>query len=181
MSKPSYEFTKDKSELQVRFVFISKGIQDIIKVIDYDYVGLYNERKTFNLGFGDYNPSTGEIDDHVNTDNGDVYGVLNTVLNTVPLFFEEFPNHSLMVRGSDNGEEFLTKCISNCKKTCGNTFSCKNQNRRINLYMRYVNLNHNELIKEYEFIGAQEDTIEPFEKDKKYDTVFLLKKHNFAI
>jgi hypothetical protein len=91
----------------VRFVFVSRGNIAIIKVIDYDYAGLHNKRKTFNLGFGDYHPLSGKIDDHANTDNGDVYRVLNTVLNTVPLFFKEYPNHSLMVGGSDNGKEFL--------------------------------------------------------------------------
>jgi hypothetical protein len=107
MGKSGYPVTKDKSKLQVSFVFVSSGNIAIIKVIDYDYAGLHNKRKTFNLGFGDYHPLTGKIDDHANTDNGDVYRVLNTVLNTVPLFFEEYPNHSLMVGGSDNGKEFL--------------------------------------------------------------------------
>lgn len=176
MAKPGYQVTKDKSRLKVRFAFVSKGIKDIIKVVDYDYVGLYNSRKTFNLGFGDYDPVTRRIDDHVNTENGDVYDVLNTVLNTIPLFFEEYPNHSLMVRGSDSGQEFVEKCKAGCTKNCKDIEDCKKQNRRINIYNRYVNTNYDELVKEYTFLGSNEAMVEPFEKDKKYDAVFVQKK-----
>lgn len=80
MAKPGYWVTKDKTRLKIRFVFISKGNQDVIKIIDYDYIGSYNNIKTFNLGFGDYELITEQIDDYSNTDNGDVYDVLNTVL-----------------------------------------------------------------------------------------------------
>jgi len=177
MAKPGYHVTKDKSRLKVRFAFISKGTNDVIKIIDYDYVGLRNDVKTFNLGFGDFDPLTGRVNDHANTDNGDVYDVLNTVLNTVPQFFEEYPDHSLMVRGSDSGEEFIKRCRPQCKKKC-NMNQCKNQNRRINVYTQYVNTNYDELAIDYNFLGGNEDTVEQFEKGKKYDTVFVSKKNH---
>lgn len=145
-------------------------------MISYDYIGLYHGRKTFNLGFGDFDPITGTINDNANTANGDVYAVFNTVLNTIPIFFQEFPKYALMVRGSDSGVEFIKRCKSGCKKQCSYG-ECKNQNRRINTYIKYVNINYDELIKEYLFLGGDADTIGPFEKGKKYDSVFIYKKH----
>lgn len=175
MAKPGYEVTMDKSRLKIRFAFVSRGAQDVIKVIAYDYVGLYHDTKTFNLGFGDYNPVTRKINDNANTENGDVYDVLNTVLNTIPLFFEEYPDYALMVRGSDSGEDFITNCLPDCKKNCKDG-ECRNQNGRISVYTRYVNTNYDELEKGYTFLGGNQDTVEPFEKDKKYDAVLVMKK-----
>ena len=43
-------------------------------------------------------------------------------------------------------------------------------------YTRYVNTNYDELVKEYDFLGSNEATVEPFEKAKKYDAVFVQKK-----
>lgn len=181
MAKPSYDVAIEKSRLRVRFAFVSSKIQDVIKVISYDYVGLYHGKKTFNLGFGDFDPLTGGINDNANTANGDVYTVLNTVLNTIPVFFQEYPEHALMVRGSDSGAEFIKQCKPECKKRCLEG-ECKNQHRRINTYTRYVNNNYDELIKEYSFLGGNEEAIESFEKDKKYDSVFVYKKNaNFVI
>lgn len=181
MNKPGYQLTQDKSGLKIRFAFISRGSQHIIKLIDYDYAGLYNDTSTFNLAFGDYDYKTGQIDDQANTANGDAYQVLNTVLNSIPLFFKEYPRHALMIRGSDSGAAFTKKCIAGCKKKCKAAIVCKNQNRRINLYNNYVNINYDLLVSEYDFTGGHEHTVEPFLRNKKYDTIFLLKKHKFVI
>lgn len=58
----------------------------------------YHDTKTFNLGFGDHDLVARKINDNANTENGDVYDVLNTELNTIPLFFEEYPDYARMVR-----------------------------------------------------------------------------------
>lgn len=170
-----------KTRQKLRFAFMSSGVQDILKIIDYDYAGLYHNKKTFNLGFGDYDLTTNQINDKINTENGDVYPVFNTVLNTIPIFFENYPGHLIMVSGSDSGADFINRCKPDCRKKCLDE-ECKNQNRRINVYTRYVNKNYDELIKEYTFLGGNEDAVEPFEKDKKYDTVFVYKKiTNFEV
>jgi hypothetical protein len=175
MGKLGYQVTMDKTRLKIRFAFVSKGKYDVVKVIDYDYIGLLHGRKTFNLGFGDYDLFTEKIDDHANTHNGDVYDVLNTVLNTIPLFFEEYPKYCLMVRGSDSGQTFVEACRENCKKKCDS--HCKNQNRRINVYTRYVNANYDNLVNDYTFYGGNEDNAEVFEPGKKYDAVFVVRKN----
>lgn len=180
MAKAGYEVKMAKSRQKLRFAFISKGMQDITKIIAYDYVGRYDGKKIFNLGFGDFDPVTLAINDNVNTANGDAYDVLNTVLNTVPLFFNEYPQDTLMIRGSDSGVEFIKQCKPKCKKNCKNV-ECKNQHRRINVYTRYVNNNYEELKNGYAFLGGNGNSVETFEKDKRYDTVFISKNINFAI
>ena len=142
-----------------------------------DYIGLiYLGTKTFNLALGDYNPDTKTIRDDANTLNGDVYVVLNTVLNTVPDFFKDFPDCTLMVKGSDTGEQYARSCKVTCTKNCLDSNSCKNRNRRINIYTSYVSSNYYMLIKDYTFFGVIDDVTESFEKHKKYDTVFIQKK-----
>jgi hypothetical protein len=122
MAKSGYPISRERTRSKLRFVFVSSGIQDINKVIDYDYVGFYNRIRTFNLALGDYNFKT------------------NTVLNTIPLFFDDFPKHALLVTS-------------------------------------YVNANYDELVNGYTFFGGSENTIELFERDKKYDTVIVMKKN----
>ncbi|WP_139298240.1 DUF6934 family protein [Pedobacter hartonius] len=182
MTKQGYHVAKEKSKLKLRFLFFSEGVKTVFKVVDYDYIGLlYFGTKTFNLSLGDLDPITRKIEDNVNTENGDVYDVLNTVLNTVPIFFDNYPKCTLMVKGSDSGEEFATKCKASCTKKCIDVNNCKNKDRRINVYSRYVSSNYDELVKEYAFFGANNDMVEPFEKHKKYDTVFVQKNINFVI
>lgn len=174
--KKGYHFEKSKSRQQLRFAFASKGIHDVIKIISYDYVGLNHEKKTFNLGFGDFNLFTGEFSDAVNTENGDVYMVFNTVLNTIPVFFEHYPECTIMVSGSDSGKNFIKYCKQHCRKKCSND-ACKNQHQRIGVYIRYLNKHYDELAEEYLFSGSNEDAIETFEKHKKYDTLFIAKNY----
>ena len=72
------------------FEFISKGTQgSIVKVIKYSKI--FEEQEIYNLGFGDKNMTTGELDDNVISNNGDTYRVLATVASTLHEFFNEFP------------------------------------------------------------------------------------------
>ncbi len=66
-------------------------------------------KRIFNLGFGDYDINEDKIDDSANTGNGDVYKVLNTVLTTIPKFFDTFHDAMLMVQGSDSKTEFTER------------------------------------------------------------------------
>lgn len=86
----AYNIAEDKSEYGLKFFFISKGQRDVIKAIQYAFVQKLNGRDIYNLGFGDYDIEKDIITDDVNTNNGDVYKVFQTVLNTIPVFFGHF-------------------------------------------------------------------------------------------
>ncbi len=85
----------DKYEIQnsvnsMYFEFLSSGINgNIVKVVKYTPFPF--ERDAYNLGFGDKNLITGELDDAAVTNNGDTDKVLSTVAFTLYEFFEEFP------------------------------------------------------------------------------------------
>lgn len=80
------------------FEFISSGINgNIVKVVK--YTPLKNDTNVFNLGFGDKNTETGDLDDKVITNNGDTDKVLATVAFTIYDFFEEFPDAIVYLSG----------------------------------------------------------------------------------
>lgn len=178
-----YKLRADRSLNELKFFFISKGSENIVKVVQYSFIQPIDGCEVYNLGFGDYDLENDEIVDNITTENGDVYKVFNTVLSTIPIFFEHFPHAILMVRGSDSNQEFLENCRAFCKRKCEG--SCKNFNRRIKLYCAYINKNFNNLEKEYHLIGGFKDydnqiNTEKFIRFKMYDTVFLSRKnHNF--
>lgn len=117
MSVIGYDLTSDISDLSIKHFFISSGNRDIVKVIEYLYVSPLGNRKIFNLAFGDYiMEEDGRIDDTTESNNGDAYKVFNTVLNTIPSFFSNFPNDIIMVTGSDSTQEYIDNCKKNCKK-----------------------------------------------------------------
>ena len=179
-----YELTEQKSETDIKYFFISKGREDIIKAIQYSLVQELNGKNVYNLGFGDYDIENDIIIDSANTNNGDAYKVLNTVLSTIPKFFEIYSDDILMVQGSDGRPEFIVnfklKCIKNCDE------ECKNFNRRINVYRKYVDKYYDQLILEYQFLGGKKNEknqtiMEEYVCRKDYDAVFLLKrKLNFT-
>ena len=180
-----YDLEEDKSENGLKFFFISKGEHDVIKAVQFSFVQELNGRNIYNLGFGDYDLENDKIVDDINTNNGDAYKVFNTILSTVPIFFENFGNDILMVQGSDGRPEFVENCRLICMKKCVD--ECKNYNRRINIYRGYVNKNYEELNIDYQFFGGitddgQQTVLELYERYKKYDSVFLSRKnHNLEV
>jgi hypothetical protein len=175
-----YEYQEsEKTDEGVKYFFVSKGKRDVVKVIHYMCSATMNDRKVFNLGFGDYELEKDIIDDKMNTDNGDVYKVFNTVLYTIPVFFEAFPNSTILVQGSDSDHDFHENCRQTCKKKCEDL--CKNQHRRINAYSNFVNKYYDALVKDYRFYGGVRTpkgvVIEDFVRAKKYDAV-LVNKNN---
>ena len=174
-----YALEQEKSAQDLTFFFISKGQQDIIKVIQYSFVQKLNDKNVYNLGFGDYDITNDSIIDNVNTNNGDAYKVFNTVLSTIPIFFENYRNDILMVQGSDGRPEFIKNCKKTCTKKCND--ECRNFNRRVNIYRGYVDKNYEQLNNEYQFFGGikdeqQQTFLEPYVCRKQYDSVFLFKK-----
>ena len=81
-----YETIADVTETGVQYFFISKGTSNIIKAIQYSHALDFQDKKVYNLGFGDYDSKTNSIDDDVISNNGDAYRIFHTVLNTIPHF-----------------------------------------------------------------------------------------------
>ncbi len=187
-SSQVYRTIQDVSDNGIKYFFISKGNKDIIKVIQYSYVAdlkQFNGVQLFNLGFGDYNLENDQITDDTNTNNGDAYCVLNTVLSTIPKFFQTFGDVMMIVRGSDSRGDFIKWCRENCRKNC-NGGQCKNYNKRIKVYRNFVDKNFNELTKEYNFYGGLKDdanktVIEVYKPGKEYDSVLVSKNSIFEI
>lgn len=176
---PPYDYKESvQTEEGIKYFFVSEGKTDVVKAVHYMYSGKMNERRVYNLGFGDYQIEEDNIDDKVNTANGDVYKVFNTVLHTIPAFFEKFPLSIVIVQGSDSGQDFYDNCKATCTKKCTDT--CRNQHRRINAYSSFVNKNYDELVKNYTFFGGvitpEGVAIEGFVREKKYAAVFVIKK-----
>ncbi|OJV97631.1 MAG: hypothetical protein BGO52_09615 [Sphingobacteriales bacterium 44-61] len=79
----TYEIEETQFINQLQFLFESVGQNKILKAIQYTNVMKFKNRDVYNLGFGDYDMRTGAINDEINSNNGDVYTVFNTVLSTV--------------------------------------------------------------------------------------------------
>lgn len=164
----------------LRYFFISEGNQSIIKIIDYQFVQDYGDHNIYNLAFGNYNPENDIVVDDANSNNGDAYPVFNTVLSSIPKFFEIFPNEKIIVQGSDNTEDFLNKCRQNCTKKYKDG-KCRKFNQRLRIYKNYVDKNYDDLINEYTFYGGYKDELnnsylEKYIKHKEYFSVVVEKK-----
>jgi len=170
------ESEKDK---YLRYFFISNGNEKIIKVIDYQYLQPFQNHDIYNLAFGNYDLENDTIVDDANANNGDPYQVFNTVLSSIPYFFDKFPDDKIIVQGSDSTDEFLQNCTANCTK-CKNG-KCRKYNQRLRIYKNYVDKNYDDLIQEYTFYGGVKNEdgssyLEPYEKFKDYFSVVVQKK-----
>lgn len=183
LNSNTYNLSESINETKdyLRYFFISEGSENIIKIIDYQYVQEYENHNIYNLAFGNYDPENDTVVDDANSNNGDVYPVFNTVLSSIPKFFEIFPNDKIIVQGSDSTQEFLDKCKQNCtKKKCFNG-KCRKFNQRLRIYKNYVDKNYDDLIKEYTFYGGFKDEfnnsyLEEYIKYKEYFSVVVEKK-----
>lgn len=178
-SQSVYEIEEQRSERDIKFFFVSKGREDVIKAIQYSFVQELNGKDVYNLGFGDYDLEVDTIIDNANTNNGDVYKVFNTVLSTIPIFFANQKDGILMVLGSDGRPQFIESCRLTCTKKCDD--ECRNFNRRINIYRNYVDKNYTELAIDYQFLGGfvnefNQTVLEDYICRKKYDVVLLFRR-----
>lgn len=87
-----YDTELTLNEERLQYLFASIGNSTIIKAIEYSPITTLGNRTVYNLGFGDYDEERKTIIDDTNSNNGDMYTVFNTVLNTVPLFFNSKPD-----------------------------------------------------------------------------------------
>ncbi|HEX2609059.1 MAG TPA: hypothetical protein VHK91_16870 [Flavisolibacter sp.] len=171
----TYETTITYEDQAVTFLFMSKGNRAIVKAVEYRFVQKLLGRSLYNLGFGDYEIDAGRILDHTDTNNGDPYKVFHTILHTIPIFFDIYPEAMVLVQGSDSTMEFEVACRKTCKRKCVN--DCKKHHRRIRIYCNYVDRNFMEISKRYVFFGVSIDdnhaVMEPYQTGRAYIAVFL--------
>lgn len=169
----------EEDEEKKKFSFQSIGKEDIIKTVEYTFLQDFGIGGLYNLGFGDFDPATGLVDDDDNSNNDDIYTVLGTVLSTVPKFFADNPYDTITVQGSDSGPVFVQHCKQTCvNKRCVGT-TCRKEGRRIRTYRYFVDKNYEELNKTYSFFGyirALKRRV-PYQAHVKYDAVFVSKRY----
>ena len=174
---PIYNTEQTSEEIKIQYLFESVGIKTIIKAIEYTPVAVMGTRTVYNLGFGDFDDELGTIVDDINSNNGDIYIVFNTVLSTVPLFFANNADAVIIVSGSDSHDEFINDCLPTCKKKCEE--HCKNYQRRIKTYRYYVDKNFDELSVDYIFFGRNKrkaNTFVQYIPNHEYDDILVYKK-----
>jgi hypothetical protein len=174
---PIYKTEQFKGDLTLQYFFESVGSKNIIKLIDYSPVDYKDGKVIFNLGFGDYDEESNTIIDDINSNNGDIRIVFNTVLSTVPLFFQNYPDAVIIVSGSDSHEDFINDCSPTCKKKC--VEYCKNYQRRIKTYRYYVDKNFDELCTAFIFFGRNRSKNIDFVQYvplHEYDDILVYKK-----
>ena len=144
---PNYPLKAEKS-LMI-FEFTSNGtkgkIPKLVKFVETNLKDIYN------LAFGDKDLKTGEINDKIISNNGDSEIVLATVVETVYIFTEKYPDAWVFATGS-------TKA-------------------RTRLYRMGISKYILEIKKDYYVFGLQNDEWEEFEKNIEY-AAFLVKRKN---
>lgn len=134
-------------ETSMVFEFVSEGIHGRIpKMVIYSKTHLYN---FYNLGFGDKDEQTGEIDDEVITNNGDSEKVLATVASTLYSFTDKFPDALVFATGSTKS--------------------------RTRLYRMGINNHLEEIQKDFDVFGLVSESWHSFEKQREFDA-FLVKR-----
>jgi len=80
----------------LQYTFISLGKREIVKMVEFTPTSVKN---VFNLGFGDLLPN-GEIDDMVNSNNGDIIKIFATIIHILQDFTEQNPSFEILFLGS---------------------------------------------------------------------------------
>jgi hypothetical protein len=146
MKLERYEFKA--SENFTKFEFISEGKKGrVIKVVQFQQI---NEPGTYNLAFGDKDPSTGHINDLVVTNNGDTEKVLATVAVVVSHFTERFPEALIYAKGSTTA--------------------------RTRLYRMLINKFFNIALESFTILGKYQNRWEKYEKYKNYQAFVAQRK-----
>lgn len=137
-------------ETSMVFEFTSQGIRgSIAKLVIYSETHLHN---FYNLGFGDKDEATGQIDDEVITNNGDSEKVLATVAATLYLFMEKYPGAMVFAMGSTEA--------------------------RTRLYRIGITNNLIEIQKDFDVYGLLDDGWHPFEKQTAYKAFLVTRKRS---
>ena len=110
---------------------------------------LTNYKNLYNLGFGDKNIDTGEMDDMVISNNGDGEKVLATVVATLYAFTEKYKNAIVYAKGSTKS--------------------------RTRLYKIGITKYLDEVKEDFEIYGQLDEKWEKFQKNRNYQA-FLTKR-----
>lgn len=147
MKNEIYQLESDRKLLVFEFVSVGpKG--RIKKIVQYSETNL---KGYYNLGFGDKNENTGEINDLAITNNGDSMKVLATVASTVYAFTRKYPHAWIYAKGSNDA--------------------------RTRLYRIGITNNLIEIKRDFEVFGLKDNQWYTFRKGIEY-SAFLIKKNN---
>ena len=148
MKLDKYEL-KSGEQLEV-FEFVSIGQKwKIPKIVQYTPT---NYKDLYNLGFGDKNIETGEIDDTVISNNGDSEKVLATVVATLYAFIDKHKEAMVYATGSTKS--------------------------RTRLYRMGITKYLDEIKEDFEIYGELENGWEEFRKDHEYEAFLVKLKDN---
>lgn len=144
MDQPKYEF-KRTNELHFDFVSVGKK-GEIYKRVTF----IELQFGFFNMGLGDLNPETGEVNFYSVSDNGDRNAVLATVSEIIESFFELYPTHTIYFKGTSKS--------------------------RTRLYQMAINHFYDELTKRFHILGELDDKMTRFKKNTNYKSFLILKR-----
>jgi hypothetical protein len=146
MKLDKYEL-KSGEQLEV-FEFVSVGPKGrIIKIIQYTPT---NYKDLYNLGFGDKNAETHELDDSVISNNGDGEKVLATVVASLYAFTDKHPEIMVYATGSTES--------------------------RTRLYRMGITRYIREVERDFEIFGELENSWQEFKKDIEYKGFLVRRK-----
>ena len=146
-------FIEDRYEVEVDesislFEFVSEGKHGKIKkLVRYSRT---NVRNMYNLGFGDLDERTGEINDKIITDNGDSEKVLATVAATIYAFIAEKPTCYVYITGSNEA--------------------------RTRLYRMGISKYFDEISEDFVIRGLQNNVWRPFKPNDSYKAFLINRK-----
>ena len=142
------QYKLDTSDSAMTFEFTSEGPKgQIPKIIRYTEVGISN---FYNLGFGDRIGDTKDFDDKVVSDNKDSLKVLSTVVESVSIFTDVYPEAFVFATGSTPV--------------------------RTRLYQIGISNNLEEILEHFQVLGMKNNAWEKFEKNQNYVAFLITRK-----
>ncbi len=146
--KKQERYALDADDAFMVFEFISIGSKgEISKLAQYSQT---QKKNIYNLGFGDKNLETGNLDDKVISNNGDSQKVLATVAETVYTFTEQYPDIGIFATGSTSA--------------------------RTRLYRIGITNNLTEILQDFELYGLRVGKWEEFRKGIDYEAFLVRRK-----
>jgi hypothetical protein len=157
------KYTTENDIDNLVYTFNSIGERTIKKKVEYQRFSKYDllikglpiDAEIYNLAFGDVNEDLSDFSDQITSNNGDMNKVLATVVDTAFNFWEHHPNAIIFFKGSQpEGKEFI----------------------RTYLYQKKIERFLGEISDVAYVFGQIEDTLELFNRDKKYNAFLIIQK-----
>jgi hypothetical protein len=148
MSFERYNLTA--SEDRLTYEFYSEGPRGAIKkVVQFSKLKILASN-VYNLGFGDLNAETGEVDDLTVSNNQDRDLILQTVASTVPFFLDKYPTAQITFNGSTEA--------------------------RTRLYVMEISKRLSGFDENFEIMGLKDDGWESFRKNGRYKAILVARR-----